>query len=64
MSRGRNRVRGRNKGEDREYLQGNRYKVAENNNQNSAIKSVRGKGPKRYRPVTKNYIEDPANDKR
>ncbi|PWA84774.1 hypothetical protein CTI12_AA156190 [Artemisia annua] len=62
--RGRNRGRGRSRGDNREYLHENRTKALDNNYQNGAPKSMRGRGPRRYRPVTKNNVEAPANNRR
>ncbi|KAI3737615.1 hypothetical protein L2E82_27623 [Cichorium intybus] len=58
MSKGRHQAHGRNKGQDRKYP---RPKSQDNNNQNSAPKFARGKGPRRYQPVTKNSIDTCAN---
>ncbi|XP_071733461.1 protein MLN51 homolog isoform X2 [Rutidosis leptorrhynchoides] len=63
-SRGRNRGRGRYQGQNREYSHGNRPKPQDNNYQNSEPKFVRGKGPRRYRPVTKNNAEASSNNRR
>ncbi|GKB71818.1 protein MLN51, partial [Tanacetum coccineum] len=63
MPRGRNRGRGRGRGDNREFLHENRTKALDNNYQNGASKSVRGRGQRRYRPVTKNNVEAPANNR-
>ncbi|KAK4395267.1 protein MLN51, partial [Sesamum angolense] len=64
-SRGRYRGRGRNRATDRGYAQGNRSReytnnsTQNNNNQSSAPKGVRGRGPRRYQPSYKNSNEAP-----
>nr|GEW97559.1 hypothetical protein [Tanacetum cinerariifolium] len=64
MPRGRNRGRGRGRGDNRDFLHENRTKAVDNNYQNGASKSVRGRGQRRYRPVAKNNVEAPANNRR
>ncbi|CAK9174636.1 unnamed protein product [Ilex paraguariensis] len=58
-SRGRYRGRGKNRGVDPGYPQGNRPKAYNNNIQNNAPKGVRGRGPRRYQPSSKNGSEAP-----
>lgn len=64
--RGRGRGRNRNRGPDRVPEQGNRPKeytnnsTQSNNNQNSAPKGVRGRGPRRYQPALKNNNDGSA----
>lgn len=59
-TRGRSRGRGRNRAGDRGYVPGNGLRentdnsTENNNNQNNAPKSVRGRGPRRYQPSSKN----------
>ncbi|XVE52125.1 hypothetical protein DITRI_Ditri02bG0097200 [Diplodiscus trichospermus] len=54
-SRGRYRARIKNRGPDRGYPRGSRSKsFGTKNNQNQALKGVRGRGPRRYEPTMKN----------
>ncbi|GKC35998.1 hypothetical protein Tco_1048382 [Tanacetum coccineum] len=64
MPRGGNRGRDRGRRDNREFLHENRTKALDNNYQNGVFKSVRGGGPRTYRPVTKNNVEAPANNRR
>ncbi|GKE26084.1 zinc knuckle CX2CX4HX4C containing protein [Tanacetum coccineum] len=64
MPRGGNRSRDRGRRDNREFLHENRTKALDNKYQNGVFKSVRGGGPRTYRPVTKNNVEAPANNRR
>ncbi|GJU02314.1 hypothetical protein Tco_1112652 [Tanacetum coccineum] len=64
MPRGDNRSRDRGRRDNREFLHENRTKALDNKYQNGVFKSVRGGGPRTYRPVTKNNVEAPANNRR
>lgn len=63
-SRRRFRGRGRSKSQGAEggYVRGNRYHTShdEGNNQGRAPRTVRGRGPRRYEPITKNKGDFPA----
>ncbi|XP_077211760.1 protein MLN51 homolog isoform X2 [Tasmannia lanceolata] len=64
-SKGHFRGRGKNRGRDRGYVKGNRSRdYDDTNNQKNVSKSVRGRGPRRYRPPVKNTIEDHATQNR
>ncbi|KAM7480425.1 hypothetical protein LguiA_028638 [Lonicera macranthoides] len=54
------RGHGKNRGDDRGFPRGNKSKVYNNNNQNNAAKSVRGRGPRRYQPSFQNNSEAPT----
>lgn len=58
--KGRFRGRGRFRGADRGYARGNTRVYDEGNNQNRNYRGVRGRGPRRYEPPTKNKTELPA----
>ncbi|KAH6758789.1 hypothetical protein C2S51_019024 [Perilla frutescens var. frutescens] len=64
--RGRYRGRNRNRGTDHGSAQGNRPKeytnnsTQNNNNQSTAPKGVRGRGPRRYQPTFKNNNDAPT----
>ncbi|GJW97819.1 integrase, catalytic region, zinc finger, CCHC-type containing protein [Tanacetum coccineum] len=64
MPRGGNRSRDRGRRDNREFLHENRTKALDNNYQNGVFKYVRGGGPRTCRPVTKNNVEAPANNRR
>lgn len=64
-SKGHFHSRGKSRGTDRGYPRGNRIKTYNNNyNQNHAPpKAVRGRGPRRYQPPTRNKNEIPPHSK-
>ncbi|KAJ7962955.1 CASC3/barentsz eIF4AIII-binding protein [Quillaja saponaria] len=53
------RSRGKSRGVDHGYAQGNRKGYSNSNNQSQVSKSVRGRGPRRYEPTWKNNGQAP-----
>ncbi|KAK1264533.1 hypothetical protein QJS04_geneDACA021320 [Acorus gramineus] len=64
VSRGRFRGRGKNRVNDHGYIRENRSRVYEDNNQNWAPKTVRGRGPRRYQPLWKSNNEMPTSQQK